>query len=589
MTIKYDTNGTQLWAKFYNGPSGHWDRGEALSLDSSGNVYVAGYSQGTKPSGALFDEFLTIKYDGAGNEQWVRRRSTAQIGDQAYRIAVDSDGNAYVTGEAYAVNNSVTTQDLITVKYSPSGQELWASRFIGAPGQPGIIPLPNNPISSDSGGIALDPFGSVYVFGTNQSTGVSDYLLLKYDPATGTLVWSRGWNGGSDDYARDMAIDAGGNVYLTGETWDDDFNSATSDETWDAATVNFDSEGNLVWARIYRGFPGKVESGRTVSLDGAGNIYVGAYSAGFANADTALIKYSPDGAEQWVYRYDNPEHSSDSVRDMAVDAVGNIYFSGTAIMTNAGGTLTGDLVTVKLAPASGPINSPPQVSMAADWPTGSGRNLIINAYANDSDGIVGRVDFYDGTTFLGSDTTAPFSFQWNNAPLGTHAIVGAATDNAGAMRSSETLGVNVTDAAPSPSPTPAQGVQLYHVTDLGSINTNPATGSTTSKPGGINSAGQVAGYSSAGTTTHAARFTNGLVEDLGTIPGGDRSTGVGINDLGHVVGDSEYSVNGGSIRHAALFKDGTVTDLGFLPNAATTQLAGVSTTPVKSSVIRVRH
>jgi hypothetical protein len=314
VTIKYDTNGTQLWAKFYNGPPGKWDRGEALGLDGSGNVYVAGYSQTTRASGALYDEFLTIKYDAAGNEQWVRRRSTAQISDQAYRIAVDSAGNAYVTGEAYATTGTVTTQDLVTVKYSTSGVELWAARFTGAPGQPiGIAPLPSNPISSDSGGIALDPLGSVYVFGTSQSTDVSDYLLLKYDPATGALVWSRGWNGGSDDYARDMAIDAGGNIYLTGESWDNGFNTATSDETWDAATVNFDSAGNIVWVRIYRGFPGKVESGRTVSLDGAGNIYVGAYSQGFANADTAIIQYLPDGTESWVYRYDNLEHSSDSV------------------------------------------------------------------------------------------------------------------------------------------------------------------------------------------------------------------------------------------------------------------------------------
>lgn len=221
VTIKYDTNGTQLWAKFYNGPLGHWDRGEALALDGSGNVYVAGYSQSAQASGALFNELVTIKYDNAGNEQWVRRRSTAQIGDLAYRIAVDAGGNAYVTGEAYATTGGVTTQGLVTVKYSPAGQEVWASRFTGAPGEPGIIPLPNNPISSDSGGIALDPSGNVYVFGTNQSDEAgSDYLLLKYDPATGALVWSRAWNGQSEDYARDMVIDAGGNIYLTGESWD---------------------------------------------------------------------------------------------------------------------------------------------------------------------------------------------------------------------------------------------------------------------------------------------------------------------------------------------------------------------------------
>jgi len=90
--------------------------------------------------------------------------------------------------------------------------------------------------------------------------------------------------------------------------------------------------------------------------------------------------------------------------------------------------------------------------------------------------------------------------------------------------------------------------QTYRVTDLGTINTDPTTGQRISHPAGINNAGQVAGESRSGTNLHAARFTNGLVEDLGTIPGGEKSTGVGINNLGHVAGDSEYSVNGGSIK-----------------------------------------
>lgn len=107
--------------------------------------------------------------------------------------------------------------------------------------------------------------------------------------------------------------------------------------------------------------------------------------------------------------------------------------------------------------------------------------------------------------------------------------------------------------------------QTYHVTDLGTINTNPQTGVVSSHPTGINNAGQVTGYSYSGTSNHAARFTNGLVEDLGVIPGGQLSTGWGINGVGDVVGDSQYSVNGGSIRHAALFRNGTVTDLGILP------------------------
>ena len=79
--------------------------------------------------------------------------------------------------------------------------------------------------------------------------------------------------------------------------------------------------------------------------------------------------------------------------------------------------------------------------------------------------------------------------------------------------------------------------QTYHLTDLGTINTDPETGVVSSHPTGINNAGQVTGYSYSGTSNHAARFTNGLVEDLGTIPGGEQQLQAwGINELGHVVG-----------------------------------------------------
>ena len=59
--------------------------------------------------------------------------------------------------------------------------------------------------------------------------------------------------------------------------------------------------------------------------------------------------------------------------------------------------------------------------------------------------------------------------------------------------------------------------QTYRVTDLGTINPDPQTGQRISHPAGTNNASQVAGESRSGTNLHAARFTNGLVEDLSLI------------------------------------------------------------------------
>src|SRR6185436_10038914 len=103
--------------------------------------------------------------------------------------------------------------------------------------------------------------------------------------------------------------------------------------------------------------------GRELALDSAGNIYVGGYSEGFVNGDTFVIKYKPDGTEQWVYRYDNPQHTSDSLRDMTSDASGNLYLAAQAVLTNASGQQTADLVTAKFAASTAQLNDPPDVSV----------------------------------------------------------------------------------------------------------------------------------------------------------------------------------------------------------------------------------
>ncbi|MGB8508693.1 MAG: SBBP repeat-containing protein, partial [Pyrinomonadaceae bacterium] len=360
VTIKYDTNGNQQWVRYYNGPVGHWDRGEALALvrDDSGNttgLVVAGHSQTSRAGGGLYDEFVTVRYDADGNQQWASRRSTAQLGDYANAVTVDAAANSYVSGFAYTSSSgSQTTKAFVIVKYSSTGDELWATTTNGVPsGSPGPQPLPNNPGDISPGNIALDAAGNLYVSGTNTpgATG-SDFLLVKLVPATGAIVWSRNWAGDFNDYLRDMAIDATGNIFLTGESYDGNYYTATSQSTSDVATVKFDGAGTLVWSRIYRGFPGKWDGGRSVALDAVGNAYVGAASEGFVNDDTAVIKYTPDGTEAWVSRYDNPEHTDDNLNDMAVDGAGSIYLAGSAVLTNTAGAQTLDLVTARLTPST---------------------------------------------------------------------------------------------------------------------------------------------------------------------------------------------------------------------------------------------
>ena len=91
-------------------------------------------------------------------------------------------------------------------------------------------------------------------------------------------------------------------------------------------------------------------------------------------------------------------------------------------------------------------NVPPSVAISS--PT-SGASFIapadiaINANASDPDGSVDRVDFYAGTTWLGADTTSPYSFQWSSVAVGVYSLTAVATDDGNATRTSAAVPVTV--------------------------------------------------------------------------------------------------------------------------------------------------
>ncbi|MDB5256353.1 MAG: large protein [Chitinophagaceae bacterium] len=79
-------------------------------------------------------------------------------------------------------------------------------------------------------------------------------------------------------------------------------------------------------------------------------------------------------------------------------------------------------------------------------------SITINATAADADGTVSKVDFYNGTTLLGSDASAPYSYSWTTVAAGNYSITAKATDNAGAVTTSSVIAVVVTTAPIVQSP-----------------------------------------------------------------------------------------------------------------------------------------
>ncbi|MBA3725750.1 MAG: SBBP repeat-containing protein, partial [Armatimonadetes bacterium] len=94
---------TEAWVARYSGPVNGNDAAYALAMDAAGNVYVTGWSWG---GGTSFD-YATIKYDSNGNQLWVARyNGTGNYSDEAYALAVDAAGNVYVTGASVGAGTS---------------------------------------------------------------------------------------------------------------------------------------------------------------------------------------------------------------------------------------------------------------------------------------------------------------------------------------------------------------------------------------------------------------------------------------------------------------------------------------------------
>lgn len=202
-TIKYDSNGVERWVKIYDGSGHRKDHAKAIAIDVSRNIYVTGssYNVGTA------DDYVTIKYDSNGVEQWVKLYDgTDHYTDRAADIMLDGSGYVYVTGGSHGIN---TDDDYTTIKYNSNGDSQWVARFSGLGGD-----------DDDERAVALvlDNSGNVYVTGNSNGYGSSnDYITIKYN-SQGVEQWLMRYDGpvNGGDSPRDIAIDSMGNIYVTG-------------------------------------------------------------------------------------------------------------------------------------------------------------------------------------------------------------------------------------------------------------------------------------------------------------------------------------------------------------------------------------
>lgn len=337
-----------------------------LAIDAAGNKYVTG-SDG--------DVVYVAKLNAAGTAFVYTTHiggESGNGGDAGSAIAVDGNGNVFVSGDAFTgdfptvnayqpvkASEPINVADSFLFKLDPTGTNLLFSTFLGGSGDEANF------------GLALNPAGDVYVAGLTepdsfpepiafpvhsayQSTpaGGTDGYLAKFS-SSGAIAFATLVGGNSDDYALDLVVDSTGNAYLTGQTYSSDFPTvaplqASNSGAGDAFISKFSSDGSTLSYSSYLG-GGAEDLAWGIALDQSSNIFLTGFtrSSNFPTAapfqaasgsaaggrDVFVTKLNSSGSSL-VYSTYLGGSAAEEAADIKVDATGAAYVVGFTASSN---------------------------------------------------------------------------------------------------------------------------------------------------------------------------------------------------------------------------------------------------------------
>jgi hypothetical protein len=197
--LHYSINGAPIDTIRTTGTGVGFDRATQAVTDNQGYIYITG-TYATTSNGL---DYKTIKFDQQGNVKWISTfDNTAHQDDIANAIAVDFDGNVYITGKTF---NSMGNYDYCTIKYDSLGTEQW-TRFY------------DNKYYDEATSITVDSYNNVYVTGSSSNTANKDFTTIGYG-TSGDTLWTKRFNGGynGNDEATSIIVE-NGFVYVSGQT-----------------------------------------------------------------------------------------------------------------------------------------------------------------------------------------------------------------------------------------------------------------------------------------------------------------------------------------------------------------------------------
>ncbi|UCD92861.1 MAG: SBBP repeat-containing protein [Methanobacteriota archaeon] len=291
---KYDSAGNEMWTEQFGTPED--DEAKDVAVDGSGNIYVAGWTEGEFPGqsqGGKRDAFVR-KYNSAGDEMWTLQFDWFDKHDYANAVAVDGLENSYVGGdfdEGYPEDPDMPDPQAYVKKYDSDGNHVTGDYFM-------TLYCPESVF-----GIAVDNAGNVVIVGATfgslfgQNIGYVDAFIGKYDSDLNEIK-SLQFGTPEYDYALKVAVDDTGNAYVAGHT-EGVLPGQSSGGGRDAFVRMYDPVLNEIWTQQF----GTTEhdEARAVALDASGNVYVVGYTG------DVLPGQSPKGGnDAYVVKFGQP-------------------------------------------------------------------------------------------------------------------------------------------------------------------------------------------------------------------------------------------------------------------------------------------
>ncbi|MCP4632851.1 MAG: T9SS type A sorting domain-containing protein [candidate division Zixibacteria bacterium] len=338
---------------------------QSIVIDSSGNVYVTGWT--------LSSDFPTINfyddiYDG-GDDAFVSKFNPAgdsliystYLGgsdkDRGIDIAIDGSGSAYVIGytwsESFPTVNAYDStldggEDAFITKLSPEGDSLIYSTFLGGGSAErgwGIV-TGSSGSAYVTGRTASGNFPTVNPYDNSYNGGINDAFVSKFAPAGNSLLYSTFLGGDNIDEGNNIAIDDIGNAYVIGITGSDNFpivnpyDSSYNGGIYDAFVSKFSLAGDSLIYSTYLGGD-DYDHGNDIALDDLGNVYVtgdtqspdfptiDAYDNTYNGVEDAFVSKLYFAGDSLIYSTYLGGIGLEWVKSIAVDGSGSVYVIGT--------------------------------------------------------------------------------------------------------------------------------------------------------------------------------------------------------------------------------------------------------------------